>query len=213
MMRLVYRNTFVQSVETPDASRRRARSAEAQLYQEYELTQTMDGWEAAFGSPTRHSQCQAVVEAEEPEHHVAEVEEQEVVVHEEESRLVKPGPGPAYPVPSTAGTPAGTPSRSWRSEPIESRTTLMLRNIPNKIKQAEVEQLLDESGFHGRYCNVWMPVDFRSRCNKGYAFIDFNSEQWCDKGKRDLVGLRFPNSQSAKVTEVGVAYSRSTRWQ
>ncbi|KAG0648563.1 Meiosis mei2 [Hyphodiscus hymeniophilus] len=55
---------------------------------------------------------------------------------------------------------------------IDVRTTVMLRNIPNKIDQHTLKQIVDESSF-GRYDFMYLRIDFSNDCNVGYAFINF----------------------------------------
>ncbi|KAH8683273.1 RNA recognition motif 2-domain-containing protein [Tricladium varicosporioides] len=52
------------------------------------------------------------------------------------------------------------------------RTTVMLRNIPNKVDQAMLKSIVDESSF-GRYDFMYLRIDFSNNCNVGYAFINF----------------------------------------
>ncbi|KAL5121628.1 hypothetical protein ACEQ8H_000314 [Pleosporales sp. CAS-2024a] len=52
------------------------------------------------------------------------------------------------------------------------RTTIMLRNIPNKMDWMALKAILDEQCF-GCYDFVYLRIDFKSGCNVGYAFINF----------------------------------------
>jgi hypothetical protein len=58
----------------------------------------------------------------------------------------------------------------------ELRTTVMLRNIPNRFSRETVlDDLLLGSGFQGRFDFLYMPMDLAARSNIGYAFINFTS--------------------------------------
>ncbi|KAH8170797.1 RNA recognition motif 2 domain-containing protein [Sarocladium implicatum] len=57
-------------------------------------------------------------------------------------------------------------------EGIDVRTTIMLRNIPNKVDQAMLKRLVDESSW-GKYDFMYLRIDFANDCNVGYAFINF----------------------------------------
>lgn len=52
------------------------------------------------------------------------------------------------------------------------RTTIMLRNIPNKVDQAMLKNIVDESSW-GKYDFMYLRIDFANDCNVGYAFINF----------------------------------------
>ncbi|KAI1464745.1 RNA recognition motif 2-domain-containing protein [Daldinia caldariorum] len=55
---------------------------------------------------------------------------------------------------------------------IDVRTTIMLRNIPNKVDQALLKKIVDESSW-GKYDFMYLRIDFANDCNVGYAFINF----------------------------------------
>ncbi|KAH8598070.1 RNA recognition motif 2-domain-containing protein [Bisporella sp. PMI_857] len=52
------------------------------------------------------------------------------------------------------------------------RTTVMLRNIPNRLTQAQLKVIVDMSSF-GKYDFMYLRIDFSNGCNVGYAFINF----------------------------------------
>jgi len=55
----------------------------------------------------------------------------------------------------------------------DTRTTLMIRNLPNDYTQAMVLELLESKGFGSNTYNFfYLPIDFQTRVALGYAFID-----------------------------------------
>ncbi|KAK7539032.1 RNA recognition motif 2-domain-containing protein [Phyllosticta citricarpa] len=59
-------------------------------------------------------------------------------------------------------------------EGVDVRTTVMVRNIPNKMDTYQLEDLLRKLSF-GRYDFVYLRIDFRNGFNVGYAFVNFAS--------------------------------------
>lgn len=57
-------------------------------------------------------------------------------------------------------------------EGTDVRTTIMLRNIPNKVDQQMLKGIIDESSW-GKYDFMYLRIDFANDCNVGYAFINF----------------------------------------
>lgn len=53
-------------------------------------------------------------------------------------------------------------------------STVMLRNIPARYTPEALSQFVDMAGFKDVYDYIHIPMDFRSRCSKGYAFINFS---------------------------------------
>ena len=54
----------------------------------------------------------------------------------------------------------------------EKRTTLMLRNIPNKYSLINLVEEINSS-FWGKYDYINLPIDYERKLNLGYAFINF----------------------------------------
>eukprot|EP00798_Chlamydomonas_sp_ICE-L_P021450 gene21450-28420_t len=72
----------------------------------------------------------------------------------------------------------------------DKRTTLMVKNIPNKYTQKMLLATIDEY-VRGSYDFFYLPIDFKNKCNVGYAFINmiqpvqiiplverFNNRKW-----------------------------------
>jgi hypothetical protein len=98
------------------------------------------------------------------------------------------------------------------------RTTLMIKNIPNKYSQAMLLALLDA---HCVRCNskippgsneplsaydfVYLPIDFKNRCNLGYAFVNFTSAQATLNLYKEFHAQQWEAFNSRKVCQVTYA--------
>ncbi|KAI9836681.1 MAG: hypothetical protein M1819_001317 [Sarea resinae] len=87
---------------------------------------------------------------------------------------------------------------------LDVRTTIMLRNIPNKIDQAMLKEIVDESSA-GRYDFMYLRIDFANNCNVGYAFINFEDPWFIIDFVKARAGLRWNRFNSDKVAEVSYA--------
>jgi len=84
-------------------------------------------------------------------------------------------------------------------------TTVMLRNIPNKYtREMLIKQLSVD--FNGLFDFMYLPIDFKNKCNVGYGFINFRTTEACAKFVKDFHGVDvrkcLPGLNSKKVVEV-----------
>ena len=86
----------------------------------------------------------------------------------------------------------------------DMRTTVMVRNIPNKYTQ---QMLLDEVNVNhtGTYDFFYLPIDFKNRCNVGYAFINFVNPTSIVAFSKEFQGHRWKNFNSGKVCDITYA--------
>jgi len=54
----------------------------------------------------------------------------------------------------------------------EAKTTIVLKNLPEVYTRAKLLELLDDEGYRRRYDFVYLPIDFGSNTNFGYAFVN-----------------------------------------
>merc|ERR1719401_2927136 len=65
----------------------------------------------------------------------------------------------------------------------QSRTAMMMRNIPSEYTRAYLIELLDREGFNGLYRLVYMPINMDTEMNHGYAFVCFSTGENAEKFK------------------------------
>merc|ERR1711988_1642203 len=87
---------------------------------------------------------------------------------------------------------------------IDRRTTIMIRNIPNKYSQ---QLLLNEinTNYVGCYDFFYLPIDFKNKCNVGYAFINFMDPLHILEFFKEFNGTRWRNFNSEKVCSLSYA--------
>lgn len=86
----------------------------------------------------------------------------------------------------------------------ENRTTIMLRNIPNKFTQARVLHDFDSRGYKGTYDFFYLPIDFKKRQNMGYCFVNFRDTKHAQNFMITFRKLKL-DSASPKLTEPSFA--------
>jgi len=130
-----------------------------------------------------------------------------VMVMEEDPPLTRIRPPSIFPGNPLSALPTqpNTPQQYTPVEEVAEKTTVMLRNIPNKYTQRMLLDQLNRSGFEGKYDFFYLPIDFRNRCNVGYAFINFHTNATASEFKQMFDGLRLTGFNSQKICEVSYA--------
>ncbi|XP_004297487.1 PREDICTED: protein MEI2-like 1 [Fragaria vesca subsp. vesca] len=87
----------------------------------------------------------------------------------------------------------------------DNRTTLMIKNIPNKYTSKMLLAVIDES-CRGIYDFIYLPIDFKNKCNVGYAFINMVDPQQIVPFYKAFNGKKWEKFNSEKVATL--AYAR-----
>lgn len=112
---------------------------------------------------------------------------------------------------SSRGTPPGSwkVSESPKEDPqsledveLPAGSSVMVRNLPNDYARNALLELMNTEGFEGKYDFVYLPIDFRSGCGLGYAFINFLSLQIAQEFREHFSGYNRWTVKSDKVCEV-----------
>lgn len=101
-----------------------------------------------------------------------------------------------------AATSAAMPTFHRERPQEDTRTTVMLKNLPNDYTREWLLELMDEHGFKERYDFVYLPLDFKRWAGLGYAFVNMvNHEDAKDLAAR-FNGFSTWRKNSQKVCEV-----------
>eukprot|EP00262_Sarcandra_glabra_P006435 TRINITY_DN1874_c0_g1_i1.p1 TRINITY_DN1874_c0_g1~~TRINITY_DN1874_c0_g1_i1.p1 ORF type:complete len:879 (-),score=189.07 TRINITY_DN1874_c0_g1_i1:587-3223(-) len=87
----------------------------------------------------------------------------------------------------------------------DNRTTLMIKNIPNKYTSKMLLAAIDEN-HRGTYDFLYLPIDFKNKCNVGYAFINMTSPSQIIPFYQAFNGKKWEKFNSEKVASL--AYAR-----
>ncbi|KAL7129164.1 hypothetical protein ABFS83_13G045600 [Erythranthe nasuta] len=85
------------------------------------------------------------------------------------------------------------------------RTTLMIKNIPNKYTSKMLLAAIDET-HKGAFDFLYLPIDFKNKCNVGYAFINMVSPSHIISFFEAFNGKKWEKFNSEKVAFL--AYAR-----
>ncbi|XP_011020887.1 PREDICTED: protein MEI2-like 4 isoform X3 [Populus euphratica] len=143
---------------------------------------------------------------------------------QQQRSMVFPGRGQMIPMINTIDAP-GERARSRRNEGSisqadkkqyeldidrilqgeDTRTTLMIKNIPNKYTSKMLLAAIDER-HKGTYNFVYLPIDFKNKCNVGYAFINMIDPRQIIPFYQAFNGKKWEKFNSEKVASL--AYAR-----
>ncbi|CAD7927203.1 unnamed protein product [Amoebophrya sp. A25] len=125
---------------------------------------------------------------------------QEQDISAKKSPCKDPPPAPA-PLPPGSAQANSQASKYQRFEADgDGKTTVMIRNIPNVLTQDDLLDTIDLMGFANKYNFFYLPIDFSSKANCGYAFINFFFECDLEPFMKGFHGISL-HSKSQKITQ------------
>jgi hypothetical protein len=86
----------------------------------------------------------------------------------------------------------------------DKRTTVMIRNIPNKYNIASILEEINVE-FKGKYDVFYLPIDYLNSCNLGFAFINFVDPMHIVMFFDVFTGKRWKRFNSEKICELTFA--------
>ncbi|KAF9181804.1 hypothetical protein BGZ51_005168 [Haplosporangium sp. Z 767] len=89
-------------------------------------------------------------------------------------------------------------------EVCDKRTTFMIRNIPNKYTQSMLLDCINETHF-GKFDFLYLRMDFKNKCNVGYAFINFINTDVVASFIKEHVGKKWSRFNSDKICSLSYA--------
>ncbi|KAF8948612.1 hypothetical protein BGZ47_003876 [Haplosporangium gracile] len=94
--------------------------------------------------------------------------------------------------------------------PSDKRTTFMIRNIPNKYTQSMLLECINETHF-GKFDFLYLRMDFKNKCNVGYAFINFINTEVVAAFVQEHVGKKWGRFNSDKICSLSYATIQGRR--
>lgn len=84
-----------------------------------------------------------------------------------------------------------------------TRTTVMMRNLPFECTRDMLIALLQVHGYTGMFDLLYLPIDFKFQNGLGYAFINFVSPEIAQTFRSSFSGFRDFPTGSQRACEVG----------
>ncbi|KAI8367074.1 RNA recognition motif 2-domain-containing protein [Blakeslea trispora] len=83
------------------------------------------------------------------------------------------------------------------SQGIDTRTTFMIRNIPNKYTQKMLMDTINTTHAN-TYDFLYLRIDFQNKCNVGYAFINFTDPKSVISFAKERISKKWDRFNSDK---------------
>jgi RNA recognition motif-containing protein len=102
-------------------------------------------------------------------------------------------------VPASQNLPARSAQKKKPKSNKDTRTTLMIQNVPAQCTNNMMVEMLDSAGLSCKYDFVYAPTDFRTYTAFGYAFVNFTTNKNAVQAMDVLSGLICPTWSEQKV--------------
>ena len=90
----------------------------------------------------------------------------------------------------------------------DNKTTVMMRNIPNRYTCEELLSEVMAAGFDSMFDFFYLPMDFKTKRNRGYGFINFQSSDIAKDFARNFHHRQLLLYSSRKIVEVAPAVTQ-----
>lgn len=102
-------------------------------------------------------------------------------------------------MPAAQNLPARSTQKNKKKSNKDTRTTVMIQNVPAHCTNAMMVEMLDSAGLSGKYDFVYAPTDFRTYTAFGYAFVNFTTNNSAVHAMDVLNGLICPTWSEQKA--------------
>ena len=90
----------------------------------------------------------------------------------------------------------------------EDKTTVMVRNIPSCYNCEELLGDILAQSFEGTFDFFYLPIDFNTKRNRGYCFLNFRSSHWAREFVRTFHGQTLTRYCTKKILEISPAVTQ-----
>jgi len=87
----------------------------------------------------------------------------------------------------------------------DTRTTVMMRNLPGSMSRAGLVKLLTDEGFGGEFDFLYLPINFGTGANLGFAFVNLVSPRVARRFRAWFHRFSRWGSRTAKLCNVSWA--------
>ncbi|CAE7940612.1 ML3 [Symbiodinium sp. KB8] len=81
----------------------------------------------------------------------------------------------------------------------------MVRNIPNRYSCEEFLCEIIAHGFEGKFDFFYLPIDFATKRNRGYCFLNFQDAYWAQRFALAFHNRRLERYSTKKILEIAPA--------